>query len=138
VQVDGVKFVQGDIEKEEIQEKVSELLDFQKADVVCSDAAPDHVGEKFIDHMRGIELNQLVLEFCEKNLKKGGTLLMKILQGPAEQGLYDDAKLLFESLQRVKPSASRSESKEIYFLGHGYEESKEPQAVDMKLKLLKI
>lgn len=79
-----MKFVQGDIEKEEIQEKVSELLDFQKADVLCSDAAPDHVGEKFIDHMRGIELNQLVLEFCEKNLKKGGTLLMKILQGPAE------------------------------------------------------
>jgi hypothetical protein len=33
------------------------MLDFQKADVVCSDAAPDHVGDKFIDHMRAIELN---------------------------------------------------------------------------------
>jgi len=52
--------------------------------VICSDAAPDHVGDKFIDHMRAIELNQLVIDFCEKNLKKGGTLLMKILQGPAE------------------------------------------------------
>jgi hypothetical protein len=41
-------------------------------------------------------------------------------------------------LQRVKPSASRSESKEIYFLGHGYEESKEPQAVEMRRRLQRL
>ena len=130
--VDGVKFVQGDIEKEEIQEKLSELLDFQRADLVCSDAAPDFVGERFVDHMRAIDLNYLVLEFCEKNLRKGGSLLMKIMQGPAEQTLYDNAKLKFEKLQRVKPSASRQESKEIYFLGQGYEESQDPLALQMK------
>lgn len=77
--VDGVKFVQGNIEKDEIQEKISELLDFQKADVVCSDAVPDFVGERFVDHMRATELNNLVVGFCEKNLKKGGALLMKII-----------------------------------------------------------
>jgi len=49
-----VKFVQGDIEKDEIQEKLSELMDFNKADLVCSDAAPEFVGERFIDHMRAI------------------------------------------------------------------------------------
>lgn len=40
-----------------VQEKISELLDFQKADVVCSDAVPDFVGERFVDHMRAVYLN---------------------------------------------------------------------------------
>ena len=83
-QIDGVKFVQGDIEKDEIQEKLSELMDFNKADLVCSDAAPEFVGERFIDHMRAIQLNYMVMGFCKKNLRKGGSLLMKIMQGPAE------------------------------------------------------
>jgi 23S rRNA (uridine2552-2'-O)-methyltransferase len=98
-------------------------MDFNKADLVCSDAAPEFVGERFVDHMRAIELNYMVMGLCKKNLRKGGSLLMKIMQGPAEQTLFDDAKLKFDKLQRVKPNASRQESKEIYFLGQGYEES---------------
>jgi hypothetical protein len=38
----------------------------------------------------------------------------------------------------VKPSASRSESKEIYFLGQGYEESKDPKAVEVRKRLLRL
>jgi len=83
-----VKIVQGDIEKESVQEKISELLDFEKADIICSDAVPDFVGERFIDHVKSIELNYLVTHFCKKNLRPGGSLLMKIIQGPAEQTLF--------------------------------------------------
>lgn len=64
-----MKFVQGDIEKEEVQEKLSEMLDFNRADVVCSDAVPEFVGERFVDHMRAVELNYLITRFCEKNLR---------------------------------------------------------------------
>ena len=64
------------------------MLDFQKADLVCSDAAPDFVGERFVDHIRAVELNYQIIKFCDKNLRKGGTLLMKIMQGPAEKLLY--------------------------------------------------
>ncbi len=71
--------MQGDIEKDEIQEKISEMLDFQKADVICSDAVPDFVGERFVDHVRAVDLNYKVIQFCQKNLRKGGTLLMKII-----------------------------------------------------------
>jgi len=80
--------VQGDIEKEAVQEKISELLDFEKADIICSDAVPDFVGERFIDHVKSVELNYLVTQFCKKNLRQGGSLLMKIIQGPAEQTLF--------------------------------------------------
>lgn len=64
------------------------MLDFQRADLICSDAVPDFVGERFTDHMRAVELNYQVIHFCQSNLRKGGSLLMKIMQGPAEQGLY--------------------------------------------------
>ena len=62
----------------------------------------------------------------------------QIIQGPAEQALFDDAKIKFDKLQRVKPNASRQESKEIYFLGQGYEESQDPIAVDIRNKLKKF
>lgn len=74
------------------------MLDFQKADMVCSDAVPDFVGQRFVDHMRSIELNYLIMNFCEKNLRKGGSLLMKIMQGPAEQTLYVPLLTFFNQL----------------------------------------
>ena len=62
-----------------MQEKVSEALDFDRADLVVSDAVPDFVGEKFIDHMKACYLNRRVFEFCSNILKPGGTLIMKII-----------------------------------------------------------
>lgn len=82
--VEGVGFVQGDITKNEIQEKISEMLDFQKAHVVTSDAVPDFMGDRFVDHMKAVRLNEEVIQFCRKNLMPGGNLLMKIIRGPAE------------------------------------------------------
>lgn len=64
------------------------MLDFEKADVVCSDAVPDFMGERFVDHMKAINLNSIVVRFCEKNLKRGGTLLLKTMQGPCEQDFF--------------------------------------------------
>tara|TARA_B110000285_G_C14522084_1_gene337007 strand:- start:27 stop:206 length:180 start_codon:yes stop_codon:yes gene_type:complete len=58
---------------------ISEALDFEKADIVCSDAVPDFMGERFVDHMRSTNLNKVIIEFCNVALKPGGTLLMKIL-----------------------------------------------------------
>lgn len=54
-------------------------MDFEKADMVCSDAVPDFIGERFVDHARSIDLNNNIIDFCHLTLKKGGTLLMKII-----------------------------------------------------------
>ena len=48
---------------------------------------------------------------------------MKIISGPAEDRLYKHALDCFEKVQRVKPNASRQESKEIYFLCTNYGET---------------
>ena len=80
----GVLTVQGDIEEAETQEAVSKLLKFEKADLICSDAVPDFIGDRFVDHMKAVYLNKLIITFCEKMLKPSGNLLMKIIQGPSE------------------------------------------------------
>lgn len=54
---------------------------------------------------------------------------MKIMQGPAEKELSEFATLRFKKLQKVKPSASRNESAETYYLCQGFEQSLDPRAV---------
>lgn len=77
--IDGVHFVQGNIEDESVQEKISQKLSYEKADLICSDAVPDFVGDRFIDHMQAVYLNKTILKFCGFTLREGGTLLMKII-----------------------------------------------------------
>ena len=55
------------------------MLNFEKADLVCSDAVPDFIGDRFVDHMNAVYLNNRIIQFCEKILKPSGTLLMKII-----------------------------------------------------------
>lgn len=85
--VEGVHFIQGDIEDIRVQEQISKLMDFNKADIVCSDAVPDFIGARFVDHMKAVNLNNQIVDFCDKTLKPGGSLLMKIMMGPAEERL---------------------------------------------------
>ena len=47
---DGVVVVQGDIGNDKTQELISKSLGHEKADVVCCDAVPDFVGDRFTDH----------------------------------------------------------------------------------------
>ena len=129
VPVDGVHFIQGDIESEEVQEKVSKAMDREMADVVLSDAVPDFVGERFVDHMKATYLNGLILRICTRHLKPGGTLLMKIIQGPAESELFSACNRGFQKTLRIKPNASRNESAEIYFLCLNHGASEDPVAV---------
>lgn len=82
---------------------------------------PDFIGDRFVDHMRAVHLNKEVIDFCEKTLQPGGSLLMKIIRGPAEKELSQYAAERFKTLERVKPAASRQESAETYFLCRGYE-----------------
>lgn len=94
-----------------------------KADIIISDAVPDFIGERFVDHVRAVRLNLDIVAFCEKILKPGGNLLMKIIQGPGEQELQERTKHLFKNLQKVKPAASRSSSAETYYLLTGFEQA---------------
>ena len=57
---------------------------------------------------------------------------MKIIQGPSEQNLHDYTLQHFRKTLRVKPSASRQQSSEIYYLCLDYDNSLDPVAIRTK------
>jgi len=67
----------------------------------------------------------MTIDVCTKNLKIGGTVVMKTLSGTMEKDAYRMFKVYFKEFLRVKPRASRSRSSELYYLGKGYGLSKE-------------
>jgi 23S rRNA (uridine2552-2'-O)-methyltransferase len=90
------------------------------ADVVLSDAAPKLTGIRAADQAREGALLEDVEALLGDLLRPGGTLLIKILDGP--DALLVDRRLRaeFETAKNVKPSASRRGSRERYLLGRGY------------------
>ena len=48
------------------------------------------------------------------------SILVKILQGGGEVEFEQSLRRRFERVRRVKPPASRAESREIYFLAKGF------------------
>lgn len=56
----------------------------------------------------------------KKRLKSNGSFLCKLFVGGDENGFYNLLETDFHSVKRIKPDASRNESKEIYFLAQNY------------------
>jgi 23S rRNA (uridine2552-2'-O)-methyltransferase len=90
------------------------------ADVVLSDAAPKLTGIRAADQAREGALLEGVEALLGGLLATGGTLLVKILDGP--DAVLVDRRLRgeFKTAKTVKPTASRRGSSERYLLGRGY------------------
>lgn len=79
--LEGVVFIQGDLEHEETMAELKQKLGMKPVDVVLSDMAPNFMGDKDIDHLQITKLNFLALSVAMDNLRFGGSLLMKTLMG---------------------------------------------------------
>jgi len=90
------------------------------ADVVLSDAAPKLTGIRAADQAREGALLEGVEALLGGLLRAGGTLLLKILDGPDAQLVDRRLRGEFETAKTVKPSATRRGSRERYLLGRGY------------------
>ena len=55
---------------------------------IISDMAPNFVGDRDTDHMNISALNSVALKLSFNNLKTGGTLLMKTLNGALESRFF--------------------------------------------------
>ena len=96
------------------------LLNGQKAHVVLSDMAPSPSGLKSLDHQVICSLATDVLRFAREVLTEGGHFLCKIWQGADQKKLHNEIANNFRKVKVIKPSASRSESAEMFLLGQGY------------------
>ncbi|KAI9669665.1 MAG: 2' O-ribose methyltransferase [Alyxoria varia] len=73
-------------------------------------------GIPFRDHAGSIDLCTAALSFAYDTLRTGGHLVVKFYQGSEDKLLEKRMKRLFEKVHRDKPEASRSESREDYFI----------------------
>ncbi|KAK6359799.1 2' O-ribose methyltransferase [Orbilia brochopaga] len=88
-------------------------------DVVLSDMLMNTSGVSITDHARSMELCYAALKFCIDVLKPGGHFVCKFYQGSDDNTLFKKLEKAFTKVNKVKPDASREESKELYFVAQG-------------------
>jgi 23S rRNA (uridine2552-2'-O)-methyltransferase len=115
----------GDFTQPPVIKQLIELLG-GRADVLLCDAAPKLTGIRDTDHAREGALLEAVEAQLGQLLAPGGTLLVKILDGPDAMDVDRRLRKRFDSAKTVKPKASRRGSSERYLLGRGYKEPSQP------------
>jgi 23S rRNA (uridine2552-2'-O)-methyltransferase len=120
--IPGVEFLQLDFLHASAPDRLRVLLD-GPADVVLSDMAGNTTGHRKTDHLRIMALAEAAAMFAREVLRPGGAFLCKVLQGGAESELLASLKRDFTTVKHVKPTASRSDSAELYMLALGFRAS---------------
>jgi 23S rRNA (uridine2552-2'-O)-methyltransferase len=111
-----VSFIQGDFREDEVLRRLETALDGRQVDLVLSDMAPNMSGIALADQAQVMHLAELTLEFSRHHLKPGGNLLVKVFQGFGFMDFREAIMTIFETMQVLKPAASRNRSAEIYLL----------------------
>lgn len=117
--LNGVDFILGDFHEDAVLHALEEKLAGRKVDLVLSDMAPNMSGIELVDQTRVMLLAELTLDFCEKNLKPGGAMLVKTFQGVGFMELRAAVLKMFKTVQVRKPAASRGRSAESFLLAQG-------------------
>lgn len=89
-------------------------------DCVLSDMAPRLSGIRDADHRRALDLARGALDVARAILKPGGALLFKTFAGVEMEGLLKAASGCFRNVQRVRATATRKGSSELYVVARGF------------------
>ncbi len=116
----GVTCIQGDFTEDATHQAIETALEGYQVDGVVSDMLPNQTGVLSVDLPCSYVLNEAVLECCEKYLKPGGFLLIKVLQGSGFESFMTQLKTSFKIIHSRKPDASRSASRELYLVAKDY------------------
>ncbi|TFK35893.1 ribosomal RNA methyltransferase FtsJ domain-containing protein [Crucibulum laeve] len=132
--IHGVHAIQADFLSPEAADRIHELLSVKgnlegKADIILSDMAGNASGNDTHDIESSLEICEAVYEFARRNLRsaedvgrrRGGVLLMKHFEHPLLQKFrMEKLQPNFNDVKYIKPEASRSASREGYFLCQGW------------------
>ena len=110
----------GDLEDSDISERVRKSLGRERADVLLSDAAPKLTGVREADRANEERLLEAIEALIPQLLEPGGSLLLKILEGPEAQVVDRRIRAGFEKAKTVKLASTRKGSTERYLVARGY------------------
>jgi 23S rRNA (uridine2552-2'-O)-methyltransferase len=105
----------GDVNDPSLIDHIKERLP-RAADVVLCDLSPSISGVWEVDQARQVELVRSSLRIARSVLRPGGTFFTKVFQGDMLDDLIKDLKKVFRKVRRVKPTASKPKSAELYLL----------------------
>ncbi len=111
-----VDFIQGDFTDDAVLEQVIAALGDKKPEVIICDISPNLSGIDSSDQAKSMYLVELALDMVRKTLKSGGTFVVKVFQGVGSEQFLKDVRRSFGKVSIRKPDASRSESREVYFV----------------------
>jgi len=122
--ISGITFLQGDMTKDESLNKILELAEGAKADVVLSDMSPDISGNYSVDQARSVYLCQKALESTRVLLKDNGCFACKIFEGEDIKEFVEKIKSCFNTVKIFSPPASRKSSSEVYIIAKYFDRGK--------------
>jgi len=108
-----------DIMSDDIVEKIKEIK--ETFGIVLSDLAPRTSGNKWVDQQQSLNLAKRVFDLAASLLSKDGNFYVKVFEGEDFKEFVDSVRKSFKTVKIVKPKSSRSESREVFVLGMGYE-----------------
>jgi 23S rRNA (uridine2552-2'-O)-methyltransferase len=108
-----------DVFSDDLVEAIKAYTESQ-VDVMLSDLSPNVSGIWDLDHSRQIELTRRVISLMPHLLKPSGSAVLKVFDGEELQTVRSQLKKIFEKIDITKPSASRGQSSELYFICKGY------------------
>jgi 23S rRNA (uridine2552-2'-O)-methyltransferase len=110
----------GDLEDPETPARLLEALG-DRADVLLCDAAPKLSGVRSSDRVREEQLLLVVEARLSELLCPGGSLVLKLLEGPEAQAVAQRLRGRFERAKIVRVRATRRGSSERYLVGHAFQ-----------------
>ena len=110
----------GDLEELTIADRLREALGGERADVILSDAAPKLTGVRETDRANEERLLEAIEALLPALLVPGGSLLIKILDGPEAQLIDRRMRERFDKAKTLKLQSTRKGSTERYLVARGF------------------
>jgi len=86
-------------------------------DTVLSDMAPSTMGDHTTDAIRSAGLAEMALALADRLLKRGGSVVIKVLEGGDVPGIVERMRMDYEKVERLRPKATRKSSTELFLIG---------------------